>query len=120
MKRKDKFFITAIRNFVRKDNFMELYSDLEHGIITHKEYEQELKRNPDKYTISINTFENPNDLAIIIDIINEIGFDLKEFTVDEVSDMFSVDLMHSEDLTDKINKLKNKQGKTNNKYIKKK
>jgi hypothetical protein len=86
--KKEVYYVTAIRNLIKKNNYLQLLYDLAEGNITEQDYESELDTNSAKYLIEWNKLENPNDVKTIASIVKKIGL---EFTVDEVADMFSID-----------------------------
>jgi hypothetical protein len=88
--KKEGFYITAIQNFLRKNNFAELYEELKSGDITKVEFKDELDKNPNKYTIAIRDLKSEEDAFLITYIVNRIGLDIKELTTGDVSEMFSV------------------------------
>jgi hypothetical protein len=71
---------------------LQLLLNLSENTIDEEEFNKELEQNPENYIVDINYLSNPSDLMIITDIVKKIG---KEFTVDEVSEIFSIE---SEDI----------------------
>jgi hypothetical protein len=84
------YLIKAVRNFIRKINFSELNESLEDGEINDEEYKLALEQDGAKYAITLRDIENPSEVLMIIDLINKIGYDLREFSTSEVAEMFSV------------------------------
>lgn len=82
---KDKYYITAINNLIKINNFLHL--QLENN--TDEQYQQKLKTNIEKYLIQINELKNSSDINTINNILKSIN---KSLSKDEVSEMFSVKL----------------------------
>lgn len=97
--REKDFCIVAIKNLLKKNRYSELSLDLAEEVITEEEFDQEIDRNPQKYTIDINYLESKMEAKIIANIVSKISENL---TVDEVSEIFSVD---SDDLEKKLSNL---------------
>jgi len=83
MKKKEQYYIEAIKNLIKKNNFLSLDVDDE-------EWEDEIKNNAEKYVINLKPLKNPDDIKIIIEIVEEIGAE-NDITVDEVAEMFGID-----------------------------
>jgi len=94
--KKEKYFIRAIKNLKIQNNFYELALQLEEGQITEEEYNNEIDEHPEKYVVSVEYLEDPNDIGILREILKKVGL---EFNVDEASELFSIE---SEDLEKKI------------------
>jgi len=88
--RRESYLLEAVKNFIRKTNYTELNESLEDGEISEDEYNSILEQNIDKYVISLKDIDNPIDVLIITDIINQIGYDMRDFMTDEISEMFSI------------------------------
>ena len=93
---KEEFFFTAIKNLIRKNNFYELVIQQKEGQISKKQFDQELKDNPNKYISQQIKLKNTTDLTFVIDIyrtlepfFNEIG--QNDISLNEISELFSVD-----------------------------
>lgn len=80
--------ITAIKNLVKKNDFLQLSLQLSEKLITEEQFDQEIETNPDQYIIKLSNQVEPKDLHIISNIIRKIG---KKFTTDEVAELFSFD-----------------------------
>lgn len=87
---KEKYFICGLRNLLKKINFLELFQQLQAGDITEEEFNTELENQSTKYTIELNNQLNPLTYQFITEIISKIGFDVKDLSTSEVSEMFSV------------------------------
>lgn len=86
--KKEKYFIRAIKNLKIQNNFYELALQFEEGQITEEEYNEEIDNHPDKYVVNEGYLEDPADIGIIRDIMKKIGL---EFSVDEASEIFSIE-----------------------------
>jgi len=95
---KDNYCFTAINNLIKKNNFLQLSLQLSENQITEEDFEKELDENIGNYLIEMKNLVNSSELKIISNILLSIG---KSFSVDEVSELFSVDLksMNNELLT---------------------
>ena len=89
-KRNEELLLLALRNNIRKINFLELNEDLEEGDISDEYYNNELEKNSDKYAITLKNIDNPNDIINIVELVDKIGQNLRSFSMSEVSEMFSV------------------------------
>ena len=89
-KRNEELLIIALRNQMRKVNFTELNEELEEGNISDEDYNNELERNSEKYAIALMDIENPNDIYNIVELVDIVGVNLRNFSMSEVSEMFSV------------------------------
>jgi len=96
---KNYYLIKAIQNLIIKNNFLELSIKLAEKQITNKEFDNEIDQHPEKYIIEISYVKDSNDLFIINDILKEIKFKL---SIDEVGDLFSLDLCDIEKIIKKI------------------
>lgn len=68
--------------------------------ITEDEYSEQIEAHPESYIVDIDRLKNINDIEIIIEIIKKIGL---SFSIDEVSEIFSIDL---DNYNDRIKELK--------------
>jgi len=89
-KKSEYFLLKATKNLIRKWNFIELNESLEDDEITEEEFGEILEKDAEKYTITLRDIESSSDVLIIADIIDKIGYTLRDFTTDEVSELFSV------------------------------
>jgi len=89
-KRNEELLLTALRNQIRKINFSELNEELEDGDISSEDYENELEKSSEKYAITLKGIENPNDIYNIVELVDKISYNLRSFSMSEVSEMFSV------------------------------
>lgn len=89
---KEELYLRALRNLYRKLDFIELNQLLEMDDISEEEYEKELDQNEDKYLIPAPTGQPTIQQIIqITDIIKRLGRE-KNISVDEVSEMFSLEM----------------------------
>lgn len=85
---RNDYCIVAIRNLLKKNEFLQLSLQLSEELITESEFEAEIDQNPDKYIIQMNNIDDHVHLKVISNILTKIG---KTFDVDEVSELFSID-----------------------------
>lgn len=90
--KKENYYITAVRNLIKKTNFLELYQQLLEKQITEAEFNHEIENKSIKYVINVKELQDPQDLKIIIDIVKKVGFDLKDFSLNEIDELFSVNI----------------------------
>ena len=93
---KEEFFFTAIKNLIRKNNFYELVIQQKEGQISKKQFDQELKDNPNKYISQQIKLKNTTDLTFVIDIYRTLGpffneMGQNDISLNEISELFSVD-----------------------------
>jgi hypothetical protein len=79
--------IQAINNLLKKNEFLQVTLQLTENLITEEEYELEITSHPDKYIIDTHELSNPFTMNAIQAILRKIN---RNFTTDEVSEMFSV------------------------------
>ena len=89
-RKSEAYLVEATRNFIRKLNFAELNEALVDNEITEEEYNNTLDKECEKYVITLKDMGSPSDVLIIADLVKKIGYDLREFSASEVSEMFSV------------------------------
>lgn len=85
---RNDYCIIAIKNLIKKNEFLQLSLQLSEKLIDENEFESEIKQNPDKYIIQINNIDDSIHLSVISNILTRIG---KTFNIDEVSELFSID-----------------------------
>ena len=89
---KEELYLRALRNLYRKLDFIELNQSLESEEITEEEYDHELEVNEDNYLIPAPEGKPTMQQIIqISDIIRKLGRE-KKISVDEVSDVFSLEM----------------------------
>ena len=96
IEKKDDFFLVAIKNLIRKNNYLELTIQKIEGEITKKQFDEELKINPNKYIIQQFKLKNPTDITFLIEIFRGLekffkNIGKENISLDEISEMFSVD-----------------------------
>lgn len=96
IEKKDDFFLVAIKNLIRKNNYLELIIQKIEGEITKKQFDEELKTNPNKYIVQQFKLKNPTDITFLIEIFRSLENFFKDIGkenigLDEISEMFSVD-----------------------------
>lgn len=87
---KQDLFVTALKNLLRKNNFLELHQQLLTNEITDEEFGQLLDEESIKYTIQMNRTVSTLEKSIIVQIINQIGSEVKEFSISDIEEMFSI------------------------------
>ncbi len=87
MMNREKLYITAISNLIKKINFLELNILLTEEQITEEEYEKELIENGSDYVIDIS--DNIDDEETFKEILNTLPKNLKLSTY-EVGNMFGI------------------------------
>jgi hypothetical protein len=101
--KKDEYYITAIRNLLKQINFLELYQSLIQGDITEEDFENIINAESNRYTIDIHDMKNPKeDIQIILSIVKNIGFDIKDFSQSEIDELFSVNVSKNISMYNKV------------------
>ncbi len=89
---KEELYLRVLRNLYRKLDFIELNQSLDMSDISEEEYDHELESNEDKYLIPAPTGQpSLQQIIQITDILKRIGRD-KNISVDEVSELFSLEM----------------------------
>ena len=89
---KEELYLRALRNLYRKLDFIELNQSLEMEDRSEEEFEKELDQNEEKYLIPAPTGQpTVQQIIQITDIIKRLGRE-KNISVDEVSEMFSLEM----------------------------
>jgi len=86
--KKEFLYINALKNLIVQKNFLDIALQLEEGHITEEEYNNEIDNYPEKYVVSSDYLVESEDIALIKDIIKKMGLQL---TIDEISEIFSLD-----------------------------
>ena len=84
---KEKLYLKAIDNLMKKNEFLQLMVELLQNQITEEEYEKELFGNREKYFIDLQAIESPDDYNAIISICKNLK---SSITVDEISEIFGI------------------------------
>lgn len=82
---KEMYYVKAIKNLIKKNNFLDLSLQLAEDQITEEEYEEEIDNFPEKYIIDVNCLSGTNELLAIVDIVKKIDLN---FYNDEVAEIF--------------------------------
>lgn len=85
--KKESFYLLAVDNLMKKNDFLQLSIQLDQQLISEEEFEKELEINESKYLIKMNNYCNKVDFEIALEILPKLG---RAFTADEVSELFSI------------------------------
>lgn len=85
--KKESFYLLAVDNLMKKNDFLQLSIQLDQQLITEDEFEKELEENESKYLIKMDNNCNKVDFAIGLEILPKLN---RTFTVDEVSELFAI------------------------------
>lgn len=87
-----KLYQTLVSNLFKTKDFLELTIENMSEQITDDEFEKEIMDHPHKFIKEISE-EKPtlSEIRMIVDILKDLGKE-KELSVDDVSELFSVDL----------------------------
>lgn len=89
---KEVLYLQALRNLYRKIDFLELSQALESEDISEEEFDKELTNNEDRYLIPSPTIvPTIQQIIQVTDIMKKLGRE-KHSSVDEVSEVFSLDM----------------------------
>lgn len=89
---KEQLYIQALRNLFRKLDFIELNQSLDMDDISEEQYNRELEENEENYLIPAPVVKpSVQQIVQITDIVRKIGRESK-ISVDEVSEIFSLDM----------------------------
>jgi len=80
--KKEQYYIEAIKNLIKKNNFLSLDVDDE-------EWKRECENNPEKYVIDLKPLKDPEDIKIITEIVKELG--IEDYSIDEIGELFGID-----------------------------
>ena len=95
---KENLYLQALRNLFRKIDFIELSQSLESDVINEEEFDKELAEHEERYLVPSPTAEPTAQQVIqIADIIRKLGRE-KLCSVDEVSEVFSLDMNKAMDV----------------------
>jgi len=94
---KEEFFLTAIKNLIKKNNYLNLIIKQKEGTITQKEFDKEIKDNPKKYVIEQYNLKDPNNITFVIEIYRKLEKFFKETNnenigIDEIAELFSINI----------------------------
>ncbi len=91
---KEGFYVRAIRNLMKKNEFLQLYIQLAEEQISEEEYEMELINNKDKYFIEMSPIKSEQEFLFLINVIEKLP---KSLSVDEFSELFGISRSALED-----------------------
>ncbi|MCB0724185.1 MAG: hypothetical protein KDC73_05745 [Ignavibacteriae bacterium] len=91
MQRREALCFTAVNNLLRQINFLELNQSLLQEEISDEEFDKEIELNSDKYVIPLNPINDNDDFDIIEFFLHNIDPNIKDFTVNEAAELFSLD-----------------------------
>ena len=89
-------FLTQMRNQHKIINFLKLSNLLSEKLISENEYEEEISEHEGKYIVNVDKKIDFDTLRIISNIIQDSGID---YTLDEVSEIFSIDPLQLDQLS---------------------
>ena len=84
---KEEFYITAIDNLIKKNDYLQLTFQFDQDFISESEFDEELEKNQEKYLITMNPDFREDQFKIISDIIPKLK---RNFTGDEIAELFSI------------------------------
>ncbi len=87
---KQDLYIIAIKNLLKKANFLELNQELLNNEISDEEFDDLLINDSFKYTIQMNKSLTAIEKILIAQIISQIGTDIKEFSISDIEELFSI------------------------------
>jgi hypothetical protein len=90
--RREELLITAIKNLLKRINFLELYQQLQAQEIVEDEFERQLELQANRYVIEMNNDFDGNDAKIIYSIVARIGTEIKDLSVSDVTELFSLNV----------------------------
>lgn len=91
-KDKEELYVKALKNLYRKLDFIELSQSLETEDISEEEFDKELTEHEDDYLIpSPSGTPTVQQIIQIANIVKQIGRE-KKISVDEVSEIFSLEM----------------------------
>ncbi len=87
---KQDLYIIAIKNLLKKANLLELNQELLNNEISDEEFDDLLINDSFKYTIQMNKSLTAIEKILIAQIISQIGTDIKEFSISDIEELFSI------------------------------
>ena len=99
---KEAYCLTALRNLIKKNDFLQLSLELANGYITEDEFDEEFSKNRERYVVELKKLERTSDLNAIGSIVAAV--DAKKFTVHDVSEMFGLEMDSVENHIEKMKK----------------
>jgi hypothetical protein len=89
-KNAETLLIEVIRNYIRKTNYLELLESLNDNEITENDFNKTIEDNYERYIIKLREIRSEEEAVHIVELMRRIGLQLRDFTLDEVAEMFSV------------------------------
>lgn len=86
--RKERIYLKAIGNLIKKNDFLKLYIEMLSDQISEEEYEDELEKNGDHYFIELKPISSHFEYFSLIDIMHK--FPKKSCSVDDFNDIFGI------------------------------
>lgn len=103
---KEELYLRALKNLYRKLDFMDLNQALECDDITEEEFDQILDENEDKYLIPLaEEMPTMKQVLQITDIIKRLKR-TEEMSVDDVSELFTLDMKDAEKVLEEPSKVR--------------
>ena len=87
---KERLYITAISNLYKKIDYLQLTIQLDQDLINVDEFDFEIETYENRYLISSNDNFKEEEFDIAVSIANKIT--QRDFTSDELAEMFSIPL----------------------------
>lgn len=87
---KQDLYIIAIKNLLKKINFLELHQQLLNSDISEEEFDNYLENESFKYTIQMDRNSSSLEKNLIVQIISKIDPVIKEFSLSDIEEMFSI------------------------------
>lgn len=84
---KEELYIKAIKNLMKKNEFLQLLIQMLQEQISEEEYEEELLKNREKYFIELKAIESPEYFNVIVNICKKFK---SSIAVDEISEIFGI------------------------------
>ena len=97
---KEELYITAVGNLLKKVDYLHLTMQLDQNLIDEDEFDKELE-NEDKYLIKMNDSFKSIDFNLVLSITNKLKN--RNFSSDEISELFSIEVEKIEDYIDHTN-----------------
>ncbi|AWG25597.1 hypothetical protein [Flavobacterium kingsejongi] len=85
--KKEHFLMKAVKNLLKKNEFLQLTLQMEQELLDHEGFFEELERNEDKYLIQMDENFKYENFKFISHIMNKLE---RDFSSDEIAELFSV------------------------------
>lgn len=99
------YYISAIRNLLKRINLLELNLSYTNEEINDSEYENELKSNKKKYLIELKNYKSEELSSMIPNILyvySSIGNEIRDLSIAEVSKLFNINPKQLCEFSDKF------------------